>query len=69
MSTRCREFTGMTLGKPVAGERVRVADGRTAVEDGFKSAPSASFPADDQAFSRELVHCQGINVMRYSRLL
>jgi hypothetical protein len=69
MSTRCNEFTQMTRGKPVAIERVRVADGRTAVEDSFKSPPLASLSVDDQASAMEFVRCQGINVMRYNTLV
>ena len=68
MSTRCNELTKMTQSKPVEVEPIRVADGRIAVEDSFKSPPLASISADDQAFVMEFVHCHGINAMRYNIL-
>ncbi len=69
MSTMCNEFIEMTQGKPATIGRVRLADGRTAVEDSSKSRSPASRSVDDQASAMEFVRCQGINAMRYNTLL
>ena len=68
MSTRCNELTRMIQGTTVEVENTRVADGRIAVEDSFKSPPLTGLSTDDQAFAMEFVHCHGINAIRYNIL-
>ena len=68
MSTMCSELTKMTESKPVEVEHIRLADGRIAVEDHFRSPPLASLSVGKQAFVMESVRCQAINAMRYNIL-
>lgn len=53
------ELTGMTQGKPITVERVRLVDTDIAIEGSFTLPPLANLSAEDQVFVMAFVRCNG----------
>ena len=59
MTKEWHELTGMTQGKPLVVERVRLVDDDIAIEGSFALPPLAGLPAEDQVFVMAFVRCHG----------
>jgi hypothetical protein len=54
-----QELTGMTQGKPITVERVRLVDSGIAIEGSFTLPPLANLSAEDQVFVMAFMRCNG----------
>lgn len=54
-----QELTQLTMGKPIVVERVRLADGKIAIEGEFELPPLARLTSEDQIFVMAFVRCEG----------
>jgi len=59
MAQDWQELSRITQGKPIVVERVRLADGRIAVEGEFELPPLARLTLEDQIFVMAFIRCQG----------
>ncbi len=59
MTKEWNELTGMTQGKPIVVERVRLVDSDIAIEGSFSLPPLANLSAEDQVFVMAFMRCDG----------
>ena len=59
MANTWQDLTRLTGTAPMTVERVRLADGDTAIEGSFELPPLARLPAEDQVFVIAFVRCHG----------
>lgn len=59
MAKEWNELTGMTQGRPVTIERVRMVDSGIAIEGSFAPPPLANLSAEDQVFVMAFIRCHG----------
>jgi len=59
MSKEWHELTGLTRGKAIAVERVRIVESGIAIEGDFTLPPLAGLSAEDQVFVMAFIRCHG----------